>query len=226
MSAADEIGTPPRDALRRRRASMIILWHVSFIVCVLTLGAGRSAAQTISTACPAMASSTFFFPELTLDRNPRADAILREWFSGHLMAMREPSLSCGVDAARTVFRLTWLRTFDYPVSVRVEKSAQGNVQLVAVELSGAGGYEPGTIRRTENKTLGADQWRLLERKLRKGVFGTSERERGLDGSEWIFERALDGKYDVSVEWSPDSGPRRELGVYLLSLSGWTFGDVY
>ena len=70
-----------------------------------------------------------------------------EWFSRHLRAAAEPSLytSAEVRRAGTVLRFTWLRTSHRPVVVRVEGLDTDAPRLVAKQLSGRGGYDPGKI---------------------------------------------------------------------------------
>src|SRR3954467_6279291 len=112
---------------------------------VLGLGAADSGSVEIYRRdCNDTAADTFFFPPGALgDRSPRfdGDQFARNWYSQHLRAMSEPSLSCK-EPVGTTYRFLWLRTWGAPIAVRVEKTAKG-VALNAVELDGAGGYEPG-----------------------------------------------------------------------------------
>ena len=201
-----------------------------YLILVLTVLAATSCAASTSAdriACPSSSSKDYFFASGTLDpANSRADDFVRGWYSEQLAAMGEPSISCG--EPQDVYRLTWLRTFHHPVAVRV--TAQGEQAILhAIELDGAGGYEPGKVLRRNEKVLSHAEFDELRRAFSEARFGsmpTSEGRLGLDGAEWILEAFDENGYHIVVRWSPDDGPVRDIGNLFLALTGWKFDEMY
>lgn len=156
-----------------------------------------------------------------------------EWYSKHLLAAQEPSLYGAArqppKPGRETLRFTWLRTFDPPVIVRIAQTASARPRLIAKQLSGAGGYEPGTIsKRIDRPLTVTEAARLREVVAATDVFTMSPRETnaGLDGAEWIIEGIDEQGYHFISRWSPEQGNVRKLGMFLLTLTGWQFEDVY
>ncbi len=153
------------------------------------------------------------------------------WYSRHLAAAKESSLyrqARGRSPAATL-RFTWLPTFTHPVVVRVEWNAGRHGRLVAKQLSGAGGYDPGTIARTIDRSLTAGEAAKIKALLARTRFfalPVTACDRGLDGSEWLFERTDRAGYSLVKRWSPERGPARQLGETLLGLTGWKFSEIY
>ncbi|MDR6841542.1 hypothetical protein [Pseudoxanthomonas sacheonensis] len=204
-----------------------LLSYLTLITVMLVAQACAATSPTDRAACPRKSADDYYFANSALNQtDERSDAFVRHWYSKHLTAMGEPSLSCGQPGH--VYRFTWLRTFHHPVVVRViDKGSHAVVQ--AIELDGAGGYEPGKVLRRFEKTLSVDQLQELKNAFSEAQFGsmpTSEERNGLDGSEWIVEVSDTGKYHVVVRWSPDNGPIRDIGSRFLALTGWTFDEVY
>lgn len=75
-------------------------------------------------------SNQFYFPmKIFQDPNNLVDndTFIIAWYSKHLRAMNEPLLF-NKKESKQIFRFTWLRTFDNPVAIRIEKS-QDNIVL-------------------------------------------------------------------------------------------------
>ena len=178
--------------------------------------------------CPSKSDGEYYFPNGALNQaDERSDTFIRGWYSSQLTAMAEPSLSCGLRPGQE-YRFTWLRTFHHPVVVRVSQN-QGRVSLTAIELNGAGGYEPGKVLRRKEATLSNAQFRDLQAALAGASFWsipTTEENSGLDGAEWIVEASDNGRYHVVVRWSPNDGPIHALGMQFLKIANWQFKDVY
>jgi enterochelin esterase family protein len=161
----------------------------------------------------------YYFPVGSLDPFSHLDEFRREWYSRHLYGMQEPSLSQDKAKADVVYRFVWLRSFHHPISVRVEKTGS-SIDLYAVELDGAGGYDPGRILRKTQKVLPVADFEKLADRLGKPEFWQRKaRENGLDGAEWILETTQNGRYQVAVEWSPKSGEFRDVCLVFLELAG-------
>ncbi len=161
----------------------------------------------------------YHFPVGSLDPSPHSDEFTREWYSRHLYGMQEPSLSQGKAKADVVYRFLWLRSFHHPISVRVEKTGS-SVDLYAVELDGAGGYDPGKILRKTQKSLPMVDFEKLADRLGKPEFWQQRgRQSGVDGAEWILESLQNGRYQVANRWSPKSGEFREVCFLFLEYAG-------
>lgn len=185
----------------------------------LAEGADLSAGRA---DCSSLDAAEFFFPMVVLgERRPQFDhdAFRREWYSKHLRAMAEPSLSCGESPGES-YRFLWLRTFGHPIAVRVE-TARSNT-LTAVELDGAGGYEPGKISRRVQRQLSTEEWKGLSEALKATDFWNmpgQSGDLGLDGAQWIMEGRSGHDYHVVDRWMPPAGAYRELCLMLVKFSG-------
>lgn len=146
-----------------------------------------------------------YFPVRTFTKQeepPDRDDFVQRWYGKHLCAMAEgPMTGRKVDEA---YRFLWLRSFHHPISVRIETAA-GKATLVAVELDGRGGYEPGAVERRKTRTLDTGEWRSLVAAVAGGGFWEMptidpKDENGLDGAEWIIEGYRSGTYHVVDRW--------------------------
>jgi hypothetical protein len=170
-----------------------------------------------------------YFPDMTLDETRLLHESLENWFSRHLWRMQEPSLA---DLSRNpdyhVYRFLWLRTFDEPVSVRLEIDPAGTCTLISKKTSGQGGYFTGRLVVNESRNLPRQTVSTFLEHLKKANFWYAEVvcDGGLDGAEWILEGAKGGSYHVARQWSPREGPFREAALFLLELSGMKVGEIY
>ncbi len=202
---------------------------VLLIPCLL---AGASAAQP---------ADETYFPKEYRQRWPDCSTwnvsvigdVEAEWFTTHWKAASEPSLyqvsQTGAPGGSTL-RFTWLRSFHAPVFVRLETGPAGEMRLIAKQLTGKGGYEPGAVGKTVERILSSDEQAGLKAMLERtrlfelppvwcGIGGT-------DGARWIFESAGPERYRL-INWqSPQEGPMHEAGLFLLSLTGWKFEEIY
>lgn len=130
------------------------------------------------------------------------------WYPKHLKAMKEPSLyEQRTNDTVEQYRFLWLRTFHKPIAVRVRKDNVG-ITLRVVQLTGAGGYDPGKIEHDESIALTPAQWDKLLKLLHKASFwdtpATENYPGGFDGSQWILEGQSAGKYHVVDRWTPSA----------------------
>ncbi len=172
--------------------------------------------------CAKVDAAEFYFPKgLFGAQLPKfdLDAFKREWYSKHLRAMAEPSLSCG-QAAGESYRFLWLRTWGHPIAVRIE--AGGSNALTAVELDGTGGFEPGEVLRRVERQLGAEEWRTLSHSLKSlnlWRMPTRVPTQALDGAQWILEGRSERDYHVVDRWSPRDGVYRDFCLMLVKFAG-------
>lgn len=159
------------------------------------------------------------------------DGFYADWFSSHLRVAEEPSLylaSLGSNGGRAL-RLDWYRSFHPAIFVRIDFAPEGGARLTATELSGAGGYSSHGVDRRTQRQLSQQEILELERLLadtRPFDDLSVACDIGLDGAQWVLEEASVRTYRVVNQWSPEEGPVREVGTYLLSLTGWTIEPVY
>ncbi len=180
----------------------------------LVLSILSAAAKAEVVGCPARSSDDYYFRPDTFGMK---DDFIRQWYSEQLRAMNEPSMWCGTTAG-TEYRFTWLRTFHHPVVVRVTN--KGNVARVeAVELDGAGGYEPGKELRRVSRPMTMEDWLSIQNTMETWGLKAPPERNGKDGSEWIFEQRTAQGYGAVTIWSPVFGPARAIGELFLSKAG-------
>ena len=189
---------------------------------------GNFPTSRVRSTCPDRLDNTFFFPAGSLgQRNARfdEDRFLRNWYSGKLRKMLEPSLSCG-DARGDTFRFTWLRSFHPPVAVRVFAGPK-SAELVAIQMSGSGGYAPAAAVEQPHRALLPSEWKDLNDALARSDFWnlpSSRDQGGIDGAQWIVEGRVGSQYHVVDRWTPESGTFRDLGLLFLKLAKFSFPD--
>lgn len=161
-----------------------------------------------------------YFPERIFSDGWDTNSIAN-WSSEFLEAMGADSLLNIKDENKEVYRFLWLRTFDHPVFIEVERDAY-SFYLIGREFDGQGGYEPGKLSRKDEFSLGQDNWCEFMRLIEKSNFWNmkpTESESGLDGSYWIMEGVKDNHYHAVYRWTPRDGDFREACIFLLKLSG-------
>jgi hypothetical protein len=167
-----------------------------------------------------LAAQTLYFPEKTFGDDPQVDRFVSGWYSHQLRALGEPSLLESSKAPSTEsYRFLWLRSFHHPIAVRLDVQKDGTGLLITKIASGAGGYPPGKLisDRTAALYQGEIQ-RVIARINGSGFWSipSYSRERaGDDGSEWVLEAAVHGKYHLVSVWTPKNGPIHDLGEMFL-----------
>ena len=147
------------------------------------------------------------------------DEFLIKWYSKQLFALNEPLLF-NKNQDKEIYRFTYLRTFDNPISIRIEKDKTG-IYLTWKKSDGKGGFEPGKIIIDRQCNLNLKDWILFKSKIRKANFWNLELGRsitGEDGSEWILEGFTPENYRVITMWSLPAGDFYETCIYLISLT--------
>lgn len=133
-----------------------------------------------------------------------------------LRRMGEPSLACH-NLSTHVYRFVMLPTWGRPAAVRVSFAAR-STPLVAVGLTGAGGYDPGQRAFRATRELNYAERSELRRAIQRARFwSTPTRDDSVqvrDGTEWVLEGRLGNSYHVVARSSPRPGPFRELGLML------------
>jgi hypothetical protein len=166
-----------------------------------------------------------YFPANTFD------PILQRWFSAELHLLEEPSLlkPSAASPAET-YRFLWLRTFNQPIAVRLDVSADRTGVLTTKIANGEAGFPYTSKKLTMNVrgTLSREQVQRFLQRFNDVQFWslptTVNDPIGTDGSEWIFEATNAGKYHIVERWCADSTPNKraihDLGVMLaIDLAG-------
>jgi hypothetical protein len=162
------------------------------------------------------------------------------WYSQQLAALEEPSLDPKLcrDPRGESCRFLWLRTFDPPVAVRIDRNTDG-ATLYLKEADGKGGYSPGKLRRSESRKLTEREWQSVLVAIDEGGFwkmpsepvckivlenGVIECRGGSDGAKWILEVTKGDTYHVVSRNNPcddrfnKDQAYRECCLLILSLS--------
>ena len=201
-----------------------IVRYTLLVTALLCFENRMAIAVDVRPTCHPWSADDYFMPALSVPFAPLAvslDQFKRQWYSKHLRAMSEPSLSCGPNNDEETYRFLWLRTFHHPIAVRIARSEKG-VQLAAVELSGAGGYEPGSILKQIHKSLSSDQWQTLISAIEAYKYWSQpsdENSFGADGAQWIIEARRGCTYHVVDRWNGGPDPHHSLGLLFLELAG-------
>ena len=164
-----------------------------------------------------------YFPKGAFSDSLKDSDFEARWYSKHLRVMAEPSLlTASKDGTLIVFRFLWLRTFHYPIAIRMTVRPDGTASITAKVTSGHGGYEPGRVVQRKSveipKTTVAHFFDLLQSASFWSLRNDAEIG-GNDGAQWILEGLQNGTYRVIVRWSPKDGDYRTACLYLLELSG-------
>ena len=162
------------------------------------------------------------------------------WYSRQLAALEEPSLDPELRRDHPVesCRFLWLRSFDTPVAVRIDRNTDG-ATLYLKEADGKGGYSPGKLRRSESRKLTEREWQSVLVAIDEGAFwkmpsepvrqivlenGVIATSGGTDGAEWILEVTKGDTYRVVSRTNPcddrfnKDQAYRECCLLILSLS--------
>jgi len=102
-------------------------------------GKGATAAQQMMAglAADTVYAQTRYFPPFSLDDEPKGDEFLSQGYSVALKALDEPSLwERSKSQKEESYRFLWLRTFHYPVAIRINIHHDGSSQLTVKATSG------------------------------------------------------------------------------------------
>jgi hypothetical protein len=141
------------------------------------------------------------------------------WYSGQLEALKEPRL-INNSSDKQIFRFTWLRSFNNPIAIRIEKW-QGKVNICWKLCNGAGGNIPGDLIIDKRKELTEKEWQDFSTLLQNIDFWnikTVKEENGNDGSQWILEGIDKNNYHVVDRWTPRGSDYQKCCLYLLDLT--------
>lgn len=149
---------------------------------------------------------------------------ISQWYGKYLDALNEPSIYKYINQRdKKIFRFLWLRTFHNPIAIRLEIIKNERAGILHVKMTdGKGGYEPGKIKEDYTKNISKDHIDKFLKLLESDNFWQlpiKDDGLGFDGAQWIVEGLYNGKYHMVDRWSPKEGAARNIGLFLLDLSG-------
>jgi len=169
-----------------------------------------------------------FFPPLLFSDIEAMDQQIQGLYSQHLLSMGEPSLwAMSEDEDKQAYRFLWLRTFHYPISIRLEIDEEGMGNLTTRITDGAGGFRPGKVIFDETLFMAQEKIKWFLTELDAVDFWHHPIQvGGIDGAEWILEGVKDGKYHLMSQWSPKEGPFRETMLLLTQFAHIYVEEIY
>jgi hypothetical protein len=207
---------------------MIMWWNVGVLLLSFVANGFTPVVPESAPVDVAPDENPRYFPIGVFAEGKSAGSCSARWYAEQLRALQKPSLSehvfTGVDS---VYRFTWLRSFDHPIAVRVTVHPDGTGTLTARMTDGTGGYKPGNLIANSNREVGVKEVRRLLNLINAVGFWQMPTEPAtersdvvnLDGAQWILEACSHCDYHVIDRWSPRRGPLRELGLYLARTLG-------
>lgn len=167
-----------------------------------------------------------YFRVTPLDKSQQLDDFHIAWYSKHLDAMDEPSLSVTIMRAET-YRLLWLRSFHAPMVFRLTIGPDGTSELLTKKTDGEGGYEPGKLMKKITMPIDAKDTGILLAALEKVNFWNLPSQKtgqGFDGAQWVLEGVTNGKYHVVDRWG--GGEIKDWALFLMKKSGEDLEPIY
>ena len=179
-------------------------------------------------------------PDTCGTERPRLSDGETRWFSRQWAAACEPPLPSALSGQlddQFTFRFSFMPSFDTPIFMRLETHRETH-RLIAKQMTGDGGYEPGIILRSKEIEISDEEVAAIRKSL-ANIFANRDAEVAkarsegpketcfgmLDGTMWIFEVVENDRYDLIQRNSPNDGPIFDLGMQLLSKSDWVdFGE--
>jgi len=148
------------------------------------------------------------------------DTFIVKWYSKHLSAMKEP-LMFNKTQNKIIYRFLWLRTFNNPVAIRIEKQLD-TYNLTWKLCDGAGGYDPGKLVVNKTKSIDKETWGNFITLLNKsGFWNLNTNEVDIqceDGAQWILEGVDRRRYHVVDRNTPLGGSFYDCCDFLIGLT--------
>jgi hypothetical protein len=144
-----------------------------------------------------------YFPLGKSNDNTKIDTVFGKWYSQELADMKEPVLFKN-KIKDEVYRFTWLRSFNYPIVIRIVK--HNNVYSI-IWKEGNDDHKHPKLIIDKQKTIAIATWNDFLNKLKQINFWemqTTEQDNGMDGAQWILEGKIINKYHVVDRWTPSA----------------------
>lgn len=171
-------------------------------------------------AAVALVPTRLFFPEHAADITRWRN----EWFSEHLMALRETVLTEWASDIDEAYRFSLLPSVGVDLSLRVWSTGD-DLRASARRSIGCIGPLPGPPAHIADWTPDAQDWRAVQMALHQHRFWESqswntvpEGYTVVDGTHWVLEGWRNNHYHVLTDNTPNEGAAREVGLILLDLA--------
>ncbi|UOK41622.1 MULTISPECIES: hypothetical protein [Flavobacterium] len=142
------------------------------------------------------------------------------WLTDQLINLDEPKLySMNSNINAIIYRFTWLRSFDHPISVRIEKIDE-KYNLYWAIGKGSGGYEPKGLKSKGKRKITSNEWQTFESLLNKTNYKNLPNEEYVlmtDGATWTLEHSESDIFDAKNTNSPNK-EFESLCLYLIKLA--------
>lgn len=172
---------------------------------------------------------SLFFPLKTIKQSQEEeekslDTVTNKWLTGDLISFQEPNLyRSTIDKTDKAYRFTWLRSFDLPVVIRIEKR-QKRFVLTCKELLDYNGRKANEFKVNITKKISMPQWITFEYLLKKMNFeqvqtDISDSTECMDGAIWILESKSENNYHCIYRHCSTEKDFEKACLYLLKLSG-------
>lgn len=129
-----------------------------------------------------------------------------EYLKVQLEDLAEPCLNQFViPKSREIYRFTWLRSFDPPIAVRIEKDNE-TIQLFWKQGKGAGGYAPKGIDFSGEKNLSLSEWETFMKLFNMNKFEPEKNNEHIvmfDGASWVLEKKTATNYKAFKTNNPN-----------------------
>lgn len=143
-----------------------------------------------------------------------------DWLETQLKDLHEdPLFTQLINKGDTIYRFTWLRSFDAPICVRIEKKA-GKRFLYWKIGKGAAGYEPRGLKKSRKKRLRKKQWEKFNSLIKQAQFDQLPNENYVamtDGASWTLELKTSDYFKAHKTNEP-IGKYEEACLYLLDIT--------
>lgn len=143
-----------------------------------------------------------------------------DYIKSRLEVMKEPCLYLmNLPDNMEIYRFTWLRTFDNPISIRVEKCGD-KIQLYYKKSNGNGLGSVKKLIKSKKRKLTLSEWNFFKELLNKAEFEKLPKRRNVlmcDGASWILEKKTTEKFKI-FETNEPQGFFKDACLYLISLS--------
>lgn len=142
-----------------------------------------------------------------------------------LKRIEEPSLFTKAQSkSAEAYRFLWLRTFHYPIAVRVEVQPDGSSVLTIKVADGHSGFPHTVTKLIQNtsRSLTREETNAFRKKVRaEGFWNAATRDTGgpaaTDCDGWILEGVSDGKYHIVSRAIPNRLPKTARMIHSLGL---------
>jgi hypothetical protein len=127
------------------------------------------------------------------------------------------------------YRFTWLRTSEHPVVLRIDVLKDGTAYFHQKIADGRGGYNPGKLFRDEKWKLTGSSLESFKKTFSEAAFfdqTVSEEMAGMDGSTWLIEAVINGRYHAIERWSPHTGAAWTIGTAFIKIAVDDFSRIY